>query len=167
MAVWTHSTWLFFHWLTYNTQSNPYFLDFFTSFNILIPCGYCKNHYNSVLENKNMGIQKNMEVNNLFNWTIDLHSHINKKNHKKLWSYEEARNFYKNRSVTRDEVFDFIRIYHSIAKRRAIVYQNAFITMIHAFVPLIPDKDIQTELQTYLHKNPLHESNINEWTLSM
>ena len=33
---------------------------------------------------------------NLFYWTIDLHNNINSINNKRLWNYNEAKEYYTN-----------------------------------------------------------------------
>ena len=43
---------------------------------------------------EHLSFENNINPERIFNWTVDLHNEVNKMHHKKVWSYDEARNFY-------------------------------------------------------------------------
>ena len=94
--IWQPITWIVFHNITknYKEEYNSYYITFFETFKTIIPCKICRTHYNENLSKENMTIHGNINSNNIFNWTIDLHNVVNKQNHKRQWTYERANDHY-------------------------------------------------------------------------
>lgn len=165
MYRWTYYTWLMFHLVTIQIKHEyrKKYIEFFNLFNILIPCGYCRSHYQRITHNKNMNIEKNVNGNNIFNWTIDLHSCINKKNNKRIWSYNEGLLHYQSYKIKKDQIIAFIYIYYTLCKRRNKFYTQSFIQMINAFIYIMPNIEFKDKLLNYSEKTPLTMHNIDIW----
>ena len=93
--------WFFIHTIALNFPENPSFDDiksyetFFENLKYIIPCDKCKLHYSQRLREN--PISKYLTDNNsLFIYTIDLHNEVNKSLGKRIYSYEEVSNQYKN-----------------------------------------------------------------------
>ena len=153
MYHWTRLTWLMYHLISFqmNHHDKNKYIVFFKSFQILIPCGYCKKHYNKVLSNTNMNIEKNVHNNNLFQWTIDIHSCVNKKNYKKMWSYQEANLYYSYYYIKKEELLAFLNIYYRFTINRGTNYKNYFINMIQNFVHIMPYHNLKNNLIILFH----------------
>lgn len=95
---WHQLTWNIFHKISlyYDDTYKNYYLTFFESFKKIIPCEMCRKHY---INNINNNFYKSINEGNIFEWTIDLHNNINASNNKRLWTYNEAKEFYKNNDI--------------------------------------------------------------------
>lgn len=153
MYFWTYLTWLMYHLISLqmNHQDKIKYIGFFKSFQILVPCGYCKKHYNRLLSNANMNIQKNVYNNNLFHWTIDIHSNINKRNYKKIWCYKEAKKYYSSYIVKKEELLSFLNIYYNLSIRKGEYYKKYFIIMIQNFIYIMPNHSLKNKFIQLFH----------------
>ena len=61
---------------------------FVQNFRVLIPCGICRRHFAAFIA-KHPPLTSSGEA--FFRWTVDLHNHVNKRNHKATFSYAQAR----------------------------------------------------------------------------
>jgi len=100
-TVWGPKLWFFMHTIALNFPENPTFDDiksyetFFENLKYIIPCDKCKLHYSQRLRAN--PVSKYLTDNNtLFIYTIDLHNEVNKSLGKRIYSYEEVSNQYKN-----------------------------------------------------------------------
>ena len=98
--IWGPAGWKFLHSITLHYPENPSLQDkqnykkFFESLQFTIPCEKCKNHYQESLQKYSLdNALNNKEA--LFNWLVDIHNEVNKKNNKKVLSYEEVKNIYE------------------------------------------------------------------------
>lgn len=96
---WGPPLWHFLHIMTFNYPDNPTSLDiqnhqmFLESLKHILPCEKCKNHYKENITNYPPKLQSKLEF---IKWMIDLHNEVNKKNNKKIYSYDEAIELIKN-----------------------------------------------------------------------
>lgn len=97
---WGNSLWSFIHSLlleninTDNIQTIEILKNLLINIQNCMPCYKCKNKYTpylSKLENTNSIIE-------LFNWSVDLHNEINKHFSKSEWTYDMAKEEWKNSS---------------------------------------------------------------------
>ena len=99
--IWGPSAWTFLHTITLNYPTNPNDEDksnhklFFNNLKTIIPCEKCAIHYK---ENLNKyPLEAALESKELLvKWLIDIHNEVNKKNNKKIYSYEEVNKIYKD-----------------------------------------------------------------------
>ena len=100
-TVWGPKLWFFIHTLALNFPKNPTFEDvksyesFFETLKYILPCDKCRLHYNQ-RQNINPVSKYLTDPNALFMYTIDLHNEVNKSLGKRVYSYEEVSNIYKN-----------------------------------------------------------------------
>lgn len=90
---WGPAGWHFMHTvsMTYpeipSDQDKEKYRIFYESIGEVLPCPACRRHYQDNL--KKLPIQLDSRA-DLFKWTIDIHNEVNKKNKKKILSYDEA-----------------------------------------------------------------------------
>lgn len=153
---WMNNTWLIFHIITYdvNIDFDKKFNIFFESFKSNIPCGVCKNHYREQM--KNISFYDYIYKKKLFELMIDTHNNVNKKKKVEIWSYDKARDYYKNYKLKREDLIYFINFYSNLRN-------NEIIEMLKSFIYLVPIKDIRKQLIYYEFKNPLNNNNKKIW----
>ena len=100
-TVWGPKLWFFIHTLALNFPTNPTFEEvksyesFFDNLKYILPCDKCRLHYIQ-RQNTNPVSKYLTDPNALFMYTIDLHNEVNKSLGKRVYSYEEVSNMYKN-----------------------------------------------------------------------
>lgn len=165
LLTWQILTWQVFHKVSinYNDANRGKYLIFFESFKTIIPCSICRNHYISKLNGPNFNIENNINNNNLFNMTVDLHNSVNAKNKKKIWSHEEAKNYYTNINLNKNMIktFLFNYIYNNFRKGPAKTEQ--LIKMISSFIYLIPHDNARHKLVDYYNRFNLNKDNFRKW----
>ena len=119
-TVWGPKLWFVIHTFALNYPDNPTYEDkrvmeeFFNNLKHSIPCNKCKIHYSQRLE-KNPIINYLNNKQSLFKYTIDLHNQVNKSLGKKIYSYDEVVQIYKNHYnpvlVKKESVWDFLKKY--------------------------------------------------------
>ena len=138
---WTHLTWFFFHTLAVQPikeEKSQFYFDFFSSFKELIPCHHCRVHYQKLIHAPDEIMQSNLNKLAIFDWTIDLHNNVNKKNASHLWNYKEGRIFYESKKIQVKDIQAFIEIYYQYHRNK----HDTFLKMIRAFFELLPDEFI-------------------------
>ena len=165
LLTWQILTWQVFHRvsLNYNEAYREKYIVFFESFKTIIPCSICRNHYISKLNGPNFNIVNNINSNNLFNMTVDLHNSVNAKNKKKIWSHEEAKNHYSNLNLNKNmiKIFLFNYIYNNFKKGPDKTDQ--LIKMISSFIYLIPNENARNKLIDYYNRFNLNRDNFRKW----
>ena len=99
--VWGPGAWTFLHTITMLYPDNPnidqknHHRQLFENLKYTIPCEKCANHY---VENlKKYPLDPALESKTLLTkWLIDIHNEVNKKNGKRVYSYEEVDEIYKD-----------------------------------------------------------------------
>ena len=106
--IWGPSAWLFLHSVTFQYPDNPTDLEkenyytFFNSVKEILPCPTCRVHYK---ENLKLLPIKLESRENLIEWLIDIHNEVNRKNGKKIYSYNDIYKKY-NQLYTNKKTFD-------------------------------------------------------------
>ena len=100
-TIWGPKLWFMIHTIALNYPDNPTYQDrrsyeeFYNSLKFVIPCEKCRIHYTQRL--KRMPIINHLDNSNtLFKYTVDLHNQVNKSLNKKIYSYQEVMEIYKN-----------------------------------------------------------------------
>ena len=167
MTEWQRITWHLFHTisLNYNDNYKEEYITFFNTLKTIIPCGICRNHYIENISKENMEIEKNINSENFFNWTVDLHNTVNKMHRKKIWSYDDARKYYEhnnfNNKVLKFFIFDYIRTNF----RRNYDKTNALLKMINTLPYLYPSEEKRNKLIDFKEKFELNRDSIKKWLL--
>ena len=104
-AVFGPAQWFTYHNGAANYPLNPPSLtrermkNFILGIPVMIPCVKCKEHSTAFIENH---FDKLDEIvanrNNLFNFFVDFHNHVNKKYNKKIFTYDEAWKLYTGKA---------------------------------------------------------------------
>lgn len=100
--IWGPYGWLFIQSCILSYPNNPndneklLFKQFIESLKIILPCNKCRDHISDYINNNpiNDNILKNRE--NLIKWILGAQNNVNKINNKKIISYDEFINYYKN-----------------------------------------------------------------------
>ncbi len=97
--VWGPHAWIFLHTITFNYPSNPsnedkrYHKELFENLKYTLPCKKCAKHYSENL--LKYPIDSALDSREKFiEWLIDIHNEVNKKNGKRIYSYEEVHKIY-------------------------------------------------------------------------
>jgi|TARA_Y100000389_G_C17158166_1_gene363004 hypothetical protein len=99
-TIWGPKLWFVIHTVTFNYSTNPtnidkkVHFDFFMNLRFTIPCELCRNHYTQHLQ-KHPLLPNLSNKDFLVKWGIDLHNEVNKSLNKRVLSYEEVMNYYK------------------------------------------------------------------------
>jgi len=99
--IWGPSGWLFLHTITFNYPINPTqeqkikHKELFENLVYTLPCARCAQHYSNNLKIYPLD-EALKKKDTLINWLIDIHNEVNKKNGKRVYSYEEVRQIYKD-----------------------------------------------------------------------
>ena len=98
--VWGPKLWFVIHTFALNYPDNPTYEDkrvmeeFFNNLKYSIPCNKCRIHYRQRLERDPI-INYLDNKQSLFKHTIDLHNQVNKSLGKKIYTYDEVVQIYK------------------------------------------------------------------------
>ena len=102
-SYWGPMTWKVLHCITYYYPHNPskeiknLYIDFFNNTVIgILPCPLCQLHFLKQLRGRPIHNHLNDRV-SLCRWLIDLHNNVNKRNRKRVITYEEADKIYQNK----------------------------------------------------------------------
>jgi hypothetical protein len=161
MTEWQPLTWRLFHniALNYDNQYKDQYISFFETMKTIIPCKICRDHYNQQLNT--MNIQDNMD--RIFNWTIDLHNNVNKMNHKRLWSYDEARDYYNvhnfNFGIMKQFIFQYIRLNF----KKNPIKTNELFRMLKTLSYFHINIEKKNKLIDFTNKFDLNRTNIKSW----
>jgi hypothetical protein len=94
--VWGPPGWKFIHFVTmgypnYPTESiKKKYYDYFHSLKNVIPCSICASHFAENLEELPLDDNVLSSRENLVRWGINIHNIVNKKNGKKVYTFEEG-----------------------------------------------------------------------------
>tara|TARA_B110000285_G_C14987557_1_gene544618 strand:+ start:499 stop:963 length:465 start_codon:yes stop_codon:yes gene_type:complete len=115
--IWGPKLWFVIHTLALNYPDNPTYEDkrvmeeFFNNLKYTIPCEKCRIHYRQRLERDPIiNYLDNKE--SIFRYTINLHNQVNKSLGKKIYTYEEVVQFYKeqyNKDSVKPENKSFLK----------------------------------------------------------
>jgi len=165
MTEWQQITWNIFHTLTlnYNDNYKQEYIIFFNSLKIIIPCRMCRNHYIENINKENMEIEKNINSDQIFNWTVDLHNSVNKMNKKKIWSYDEARKYYTDNKFNNKLLKFFIFDYIKTNFKKNFEKTTELLKMINTLPYLYPYEEKRNKLIDFKEKFELNRDNIKKW----
>jgi hypothetical protein len=162
---WQPITWIFFHSiaLEYNDQYKDHYKNFFETFKIIIPCKMCRTHFNECIEKEIHNLENNINQENIFNWTIDLHNNVNKMNKKKIWSYDEAREFYSKNKINNRIFKIFLYSYIRTNFRKNFKKTTELIRMIKCIPYIYHDLDKKKKLIDFSEKFDLTRESFTKW----
>jgi len=155
-----HLTWNIFHKISlyYNESYKNFYITFFETFKKIIPCKICRNHY---IEYMNNNFYENIDKGTIFYWTIDLHNNINSINNKRLWNYDEAKEYYANYDSNLNM---FLYIYITNFKNKE--NKEELILMIKSIPYVYYDINKKKELIKFSENFELNCNNMKDWLIA-
>jgi len=162
---WGPSTWYVLHLLslTWKQELVPLYIRFLTLMSKTIPCIICRRHFNRNIR-KTGGIVNNCrDKDRMIKWVIDSHNMVNRKNGKKVYTYEKAKSFYygNGKLVYKRNLFmTFLREY--------IVYNFRFsrqrsIGMMRILGQIFPFEGRRERFKKYLVNKNIGSIGIMRW----
>ena len=166
--IWQPMTWKVFHMcaLFYNEEYRDKYIDFFDSFKTIIPCGICKRHFTQNTAKSELSIENNVNKEKIFNWTIDLHNLVNKMNKKKIWSHDEAREFYTKNEFDNNLIKLFLFQYIKHNFKRGPEKTEGLFKMVRSLAYLHPLKEKRDKLIDFSTKFDINRDNIKNWLIA-
>lgn len=102
--LWGPHLWAYLHYSAMNYPNNPSqkqkeaMKDWLCCLSATIPCKNCSNHYSKYIEQHRSRLDEICSSKDkLFNFLVDIHNKVNKRNGKREVSYTEARQIYKRK----------------------------------------------------------------------
>ena len=168
MTEWQSITWFLFHTisLNYNDEYKNEYINFFNTLKVIIPCRICRTHYIQNLNKEGMSIEDNINKEKIFNWTVDLHNTVNKMHHKKLWSHDEARQYYQTHNFNNKLLKFFIFEYIKTNYKKNPEKTTHLIKMMKTLPYIHPHIDKRNKLIDFNNKFDLNRKNIKNWVFS-
>jgi hypothetical protein len=163
--IWQPVTWVIFHSISknYKEEYHPYYIRFFETFKTIIPCKMCRTHYNENLNKENLTIESNVNSQNIFNWTINLHNIVNKQNHKRQWSYERANDHYGRFFLNNNLIKLFMLEYLKANFRKGPEKTEKLIMMFQCIPYLHPNEEKRRKLIDFKEKFDLRPETMKNW----
>lgn len=167
-TTWQPLTWIIFHIfaLNYKEEYREHYIIFFNSFKIIVPCSICREHYIKNTNKQNMSIEHNINSENIFNWTVDLHNNVNSKNSKKIWNYDEAKNFYQEYNFTNKLLKIFLFEYIKSNYKKNPIKTTELIRMMQQLPYLHPNIEKRTKLIEFKEKFLLNRHSFKNWLIA-
>lgn len=98
--IWGPHAWIFLHTITLAYPQNPTYVDksnyklFFNNLGSILPCDKCKIHYKENLQTFPLTDDILDSKDKLVKWLINIHNNVNKRNNKKMMSYDSVLDKY-------------------------------------------------------------------------
>lgn len=127
--TWGPHGWKFIHYITLAYPDKPTddeknnYKRFFESMAFVLPCSICSNHYTENLKLHPLNEETLSSRSKLVKWSIDMHNEVNKKNGKKVLSYEDAVHLITNKFGEKD-------IYDESSSNNFLLFFIIFIALI-------------------------------------
>lgn len=163
--IWQPVTWIVFHHITrnYKEEYRQQYINFFETFKTIIPCKICRTHYNENLNKQGMMIDQNINSNNIFNWTIDLHNNVNKKNNKTQWSYERANKYYSQNKMNDNLIKLFVIEYIKMNFKKGPEKTRKLLDMLQNLAYLHPNEHKRRKLIEFRERFDLNQDTLKNW----
>ena len=165
MTEWQRITWHLFHTisLNYNDKYKEEYIIFFDTLKTIIPCGTCRNHYIENTSKDDMEIDKNINSDRIFNWTIDLHNSVNKMNRKRIWNHGESRKYYEQHNFNNKTLKFFIYEYIRANFRKNFEKTTQLLRMMNTLPYIYPYEEKRNKLVDFKERFELNRDNIRQW----
>lgn len=111
--LWGKHGWFFLHYTSLGYPKKPsledkkYYRQFIESLPHILPCESCRNHFHQNLKYYNMSDVLSSRK-NIFEFFVDMHNKVNKKNKKRLYTYQEVYKYFDSQIKKEKKVFNYI-----------------------------------------------------------
>jgi hypothetical protein len=165
MTSWQGLTWFMFHTMTlnYNPEYRDEYITFFDTLRTIIPCRMCRDNYKNKLDNPLLSIDANLNPERIFNWTVDLHNNVNKSTGKRLWSYDEARNYYNTNNFNNKMVKFFLYEYIKTNYKKTPEKTGQLLRMMKTLPYFNPNREKRQKLIEFKEKFELTRVTFKSW----
>lgn len=108
--LWGPCGWKFLHYISLGYPKKPtldqkrYYREFVESLPYVLPCHTCREHFKETLRHYDITKVLNSRK-QLFEFFVDAHNRVNKKNNKPVYSYEQV---YMNYEIKNKQSFNYI-----------------------------------------------------------
>lgn len=155
--TWGPSAWYIFHSISYSWDIRfiNHYRRFFNLIARTIPCHTCKRHFLSNIRKPKWVIRNNvLDKNKMINWLVDLHNDVNRRNRKRLFSYEETSNFYTRENGD----IKYYREKYFIFMKEFIFYNFKFnfrksLEILKILAYIFPEPTRRARLTEFVNKN--------------
>jgi len=168
MTSWQPVTWIVMHTAAnqYNEQYRDEYINFFEALKVIIPCSICRDHYNGTISKHQFSIHENVNSDKIFNWTVDLHNIVNMMHYKRLWSHQNARDFYTkypfNNGVLKHFLIQYIRLNYRKNEEKT---ENLF-KLMRSLAYIHPDENKRNQLIDFKNNFELNKDTIRNWLIA-
>ena len=127
-------------------------------FHKLIPCPFCKHNFGKKIKKEPI----NENVNNakdMFKYTVRLHNSVNRQNNKKMYTFNEAKELYKDKPSKKHFILFFKEFYNSNYRWN----KKTLIIFLRSLCNIYPGMNVRSELQKFNKKLPINEKKLKDW----
>jgi hypothetical protein len=146
---WGKNAWYFLHITALNYDNINYrrikYLEFYKNFISLIPCPICKRHFIDNLKKIKYNLENNINSDNIFNWTVDLHNEVNRMNGKDVISHLEAKILHRG-PISNKKINKFVLQFIKFNGNRRDKINN----FIKSVVAIYPQKNKRVLMNKYI-----------------
>ena len=168
MLEWQPLTWYIFHTITlnYNNAYRDEYIKFFNSFKSIIPCKECKEHFNKNITKPELSVESNINEERIFNWTVDLHNSVNKKNHVLPWTYDKAKQYYTQNNFNNQKYKLFLLEFVKHNFRKGPEKTDNLINMLKTLPYFHPNESKRNKLIEFSKRFELNRQTMRQWLIS-
>lgn len=167
-------SWGPYAWYTFHTISFSYdkklenkYRYFFELIKTLIPCHICQRHYISYVSRKGQKINENcINMEKISRWLVNMHNNVNKLNRKRIYKYNDAKNFYyiKNKLHVNNKLVikflnEFMKSNFNTRRHKKTSMINLFKTIAYIY----PDIEKRKKLTAFVNKFQPKKKEFYSW----
>lgn len=137
---WGPWAWSLFHYISLHFNENidkKSYYDFYKLFGELLPCLYCKKHYNDIFDLTIDNIKKEY----LIHWTYEIHNKVREELEQECSSFKRENLYEKYYNINPNVMFHYMDlIINLIPKNLSISELNKYIYFLKLFIILNPNE---------------------------
>jgi hypothetical protein len=163
---WKQTTWYVFHHFTlkYLPEQQNQYIRFFKSFEHILPCEVCTNHYRYQLSRKDLSTENNINAQSIFGWTVTIHNNVNSTNQKKIWAIDEARQYYESQQIDTQMIKTMVLEYVKHNFKKGPLKTNNLLEMLDSIRYIYPEDEKRSKLLG-MNMKPTRD-NIRAWLIT-
>jgi hypothetical protein len=139
-----------------------HYVQFFQSMKTIIPCKTCRNHFIQNTDLEENKIEKNINKDTIFPWTIRLHNLVNKMHNKKLYTVDEANKMYAT-PLNNQKLYSFMNDYMMYNLNKGVDKDRELLNMMTQLCYLYPNKLKREKLISFVEKMPIQKEKLRQW----
>ena len=116
-----------------------------------------------MLNEKEYNLKNNIMNKTLFNFTIDIHNHVNIRTNRKVWNYDIGLKHYKSFFLNFNDIKRFINIYIYHNYKKGPEKTNKLFEMLRAFTHIFPRYNVREKLLKFQQSIKPNKKNFHNW----